>query len=149
MMKIYSLLLVLFFNSSSYAAELIEHGCNLIVEDKKTKESGEMELDDFRMLDYNEDNQFIGFVPFGEFTVTSIVCDRTSIVPSKFDHVALAQGYPLYIRDKTRVVVLELVGGKYRVRLIDGDPLTLELIKSITDVVNGYSETEVNHIPNK
>jgi len=98
-MKVYLLILGCVFSSLINATELIEHHCNVMVKDNKTKESGEMEIEDFRMLDYNETVQFKGFTPFDDFTVTSIVCDRSSIVPAKFDYVALSEGYPLYIRD--------------------------------------------------
>ncbi|HVW74817.1 MAG TPA: hypothetical protein VHC39_14370, partial [Rhizomicrobium sp.] len=57
-------------------------------------------------------------------TVKSIFCARSDIVPAQYDYRVVEAGYPLtiYARDangKTRIAVLELDGGRLRLRSAD------------------------------
>jgi hypothetical protein len=57
--------------------------------------------------------------------VTAVQCTRSSIVPQPGDGRVLKAGWPFYIAairpDGSKVVgVLEIVGGRYRLRLVEG-----------------------------
>ena len=73
------------------------------------------------------------------YTIKSIFCARSDIVPAPSDYKVVAAGYPLMIfaRDKedragrTRIAVLEMSGGQLRVRSVGQDSFTPDMVRRI------------------
>ncbi|GAB1262624.1 hypothetical protein [Aurantivibrio plasticivorans] len=91
-MRIHVLLLIAIFSGSLSAEQLIEYGCGVLYSEEGISELQYMEFPDFSMLDYNDDVELIEFQPPAGIKVTSIICDRSSIVPYKYDFMALKAG---------------------------------------------------------
>jgi hypothetical protein len=65
----------------------------------------------------------------GGYKAHSVMCGRLDIVPAPNDYKIVVAGYPLYILDigvghPTRIGALEIVGGQFRFRMIEGPALT-------------------------
>jgi hypothetical protein len=73
------------------------------------------------------------------YTIKSIFCARTDIVPAPSDYKVVAAGYPfmIFARDKedrsgrTRIAILEMNGGQLRVRSVGQSGLTPEMVQRI------------------
>lgn len=67
---------------------------------------------------------------YGREKTRAIRCLRSDIVPAANDYKVLGAGYPLYIVDastpETRIGVLEVSGGQFRFRTIQGELLSDE-----------------------
>jgi hypothetical protein len=79
-----------------------------------------------------ESKEFTAGTPPGQ-KPTAITCVRQDIIPAPKDYKVLTAGFPLYIADKGlghpyRIGVLELSGGQFRFRLIQGETLTDDLV---------------------
>ena len=61
--------------------------------------------------------------------VSAILCRRNSVIPAEHDDEVLALGLPLYLaetRPAGRIGVLEISGGQFRFRMVQGTPLAVE-----------------------
>ena len=73
------------------------------------------------------------------YTIKSIFCARSDVVPAPSDYKVVAAGYPfmIFARDKedrsgrTRIAVLELSGGQLRVRSVGQGRFTPEMVRRI------------------
>jgi hypothetical protein len=132
MKKIASLIL-LGLSLSASSTELVEHSCGLLYNQADVDGVQYLKTDDLRVLDYNEEVEFHGFqLPEG-MTVSGVMCNRSSTIPSKYDYVILKAGYTLTLNSKKQMAVLEISGGKYRFRKIDGEDFTKEERKQIDE----------------
>jgi hypothetical protein len=57
----------------------------------------------------------------------AIMCERSSIVPDRFDYKVLASGFALIISNLDRTAALELAGGQIRFRMINGTLAATEM----------------------
>ena len=127
-------LISLIFVTDAFGNELQEFGCEAIYSESDSAEVKITFLSDFNMLDYNGDNEFIELSTSEEIQVKGIRCARSSIVPNNYDYMAVKAGYPFYILSDERVLVIEIINGQFRTRLLAGD---------------NFSETEKNEIGKK
>jgi hypothetical protein len=75
-----------------------------------------------------------GLAPPG-YTLKSIFCARSDVVPAPTDYKVVQAGYPLMIfareANRTRIAVLEMSGGQLRVRSVGQAGFTPEMVSRI------------------
>ncbi len=141
-MKYFNILLSSFLFFADAAQALEEYECGVMYEDDAT-ELRTISLDGFRMLDYSDDKEFDNFSDPEGSKIKSIYCIRSSTVPSKYDYMAILSGYPMYIKDNERLVILERANGEYRSRLVDGAQYSKEELIQVQKTLNLYPKTKV------
>lgn len=114
---------ILIFVLDSSAEELKEYRCGILYNEAGVEKPQYMEAPQLHLMDYSEERQLVRFASPDGIKVTSIMCDRSSIVPYKYDFMAITAGYVLYIRSPDRTLVLELKDDQFTYRLIEGSPL--------------------------
>lgn len=100
---------------ASHGAKLVEFGCRVMISDQE--EMSALQTPELRVLDYNDDNQFVGFQAIGGFKPTAVLCVRSSVIPAPDDYQIVLGGFPFFIRVDRRIAVLETPGGKYALAL--------------------------------
>ncbi len=74
--------------------------------------------------------------------VLAVQCGRTSLVPGRNDYKVLQAGFPFSIVADDRVGVLEVVEGRVRFNMLDGEMTEAEL-KPIGDFLD-FAQAEMN-----
>lgn len=122
--KLVLIALLLMFGAAVVAAPVTESGCEVYLKSKQkfVPDVGLQVLGAGDASGASAPLQIPGVDP-GD--VKAIQCTRSSIVPQPGDARVLEAGWPLYIAtvrpDGSKVVgVLEIAGGRYRLRLIEG-----------------------------
>ena len=118
----YLVVFLTFLPSSSFGADIAEYGCKLMITEKDDRKV--VDAPYLRILDYNNDYQLARFESDGASQVTAVMCSRSSAVPAAFDYQVILAGVPFYIKADERLLVLELLDSSYRLRLVNGPPLT-------------------------
>ncbi len=120
------------------AQDLKEIGCGRSLE--KDGAPPQLVMDQsLHVLDQTRAGKFDPGTPPAGYTVKSIFCARSDIVPAPSDYKVVQAGYPLMIfaRDKeersgrTRIAVLEMSGGQLRVRSVGQTGFTPEMVSRI------------------
>ena len=107
--------------------ELVEEGCGFLWKvDGGAPEL--VEVPNLNILETSAEQDALTFDTDERIEVVAVVCWRNSVLPAENDYKVVDAGPSLYLKmsDETesRTTVLEKSGGRYRVRLLDGDPLT-------------------------
>lgn len=120
------------------AEELREIGCGRSLE--KDGAPPQLVMDQsLHVMDQTRAGKFDPGVPPPGYTIKSIFCARSDVVPAPSDYKVVQAGYPLMIfaRDKdakagrTRIAVLEMSGGQLRVRSVGEAGFTPEMVSRI------------------
>jgi len=130
------LALLLSSGTAQSDAKLVEYGCAVMA-----RENGETVMHKtpgLHIIDYNKSFQFAGFQADGETQVAAILCERSSVIPAEFDYQVLLAGLPFFIKGGERTAVLERSNGKYRLRLVKGNPFSEEEEKTVAARLESY-----------
>lgn len=146
-MRLSFLILLAFLSSALRAEALKEYGCGVTYYEEGVSKPQYMNMPYFRMLDYNDDVELVEFQPPKGIKVTAIICERSSIVPYKYDFMALKAGYVMYVRSGESVLVIELEGGKFVTRLVSGEPLTSEEREKVSAITK-YFQSRKDSVKN-
>jgi hypothetical protein len=116
-----SLIAVTALSTSTTMSELQEYSCSALVRSPE----GSIEVIEDKSLSVLGQVESKASFDYGRENTLAIRCLRSDIVPAVKDWRVLDAGYPLNIVDvstKTgRVGVLEVSGGQYRFRMIQGE----------------------------
>jgi hypothetical protein len=87
------------------------------------------------VMDQTRAGKFDPGAPPPGYTVKSVFCARSDIVPAPSDYKVVQAGYPLMIfareATRTRIAVLEMSGGQLRVRSVGQAGFTPEMVNRI------------------
>ncbi|HWU55252.1 MAG TPA: hypothetical protein VN175_07095 [Rhizomicrobium sp.] len=117
------------------AEDLKEMGCGRSLE--KDGAAPQLVMDQsLHVLDQTRAGKFDPGAPPPGYTVKSIFCARSDVVPAPSDYKVVQAGYPLTIfaraKDKTtRIAVLEMSGGQLRVRSVGEAGFTPDMVNRI------------------
>ena len=116
------------------AQELKEIGCGRSLE--KDGAPSQLVMDQsLHVMDQTRAGKFDPGAPPPGYTVKSIFCARSDIVPAPSDYKVVQAGYPLMIfareGNRTRIAVLEMNAGQLRVRSVGEAGFTPEMVSRI------------------
>ena len=134
--------IALLFLSLIYTAakseDLVEYECAAMLRVDGETQMQALPPEQFSILSYDDETEFAGLIgPDGAETV-GILCHRSSVIPAANDYQVLRAGYPFYIKGSDRTVVLELSGGQFRLRLVDGPPFSNSDEEAIREMLSSY-----------
>jgi hypothetical protein len=129
-----TIVLVTMMTSSALGQEIKEIGCGRSLE--KDGAPPQLVMDQsLHVLDQTRAGKFDPGTPPPGYTVKSIFCARSDIVPASSDYKVVQAGYPLMIfareANHTRIAVLEMSGGQLRVRSVGEAGFTPEMVSRI------------------
>jgi hypothetical protein len=121
-----------------------EKACLVITEDE-AGETHAVEVPSLRVLEQTASTDTFALPADAPPSVRSVMCIRSSPVPAPHDHKVLAAGYPLYIlvqdgSETKRIIVLEISGGQFRIRLTQGE-LSADEQRDIRARLNEFQES--------
>lgn len=116
------------------ARDLTETGCGRSLE----KDGAPLQLvmdPSLHVLDQTRTGKFDPGAPSPGYTVKSIFCARSDVMPAPSDYKVVQAGYPLMIfaheANRTRIAVLEMSGGQLRVRSVGQAGFTSDMVSRI------------------
>tara|TARA_R110002096_G_scaffold433642_1_gene652821 strand:- start:583 stop:1014 length:432 start_codon:yes stop_codon:yes gene_type:complete len=132
------LLFLSFTYSPAQSEELVEYECSAMFQVDGQVQMQALPPEEFSILSYDDETEFAGLIGPDNAETVAILCHRSSVIPAANDYQVLRAGYPFYIKNSDRTVVLELSGGEYRLRLLDGPSFSKSDEEAIRGMLDSY-----------